>query len=176
VKKCSKCGEVKGLEEFDRKKRGKLGRRSRCKQCRKEDRIANREAISKRNKEYREKHRERLNAYRRRWGAENREWIRNYDEAHRDEKKERQLLRNYGITLEQYKEMLIAQGGICAFCGKTPEENGQNLTVDHCHETGKVRWLLCYLCNLAIGNFQENVEAMRKAADMLEKFKVENGN
>lgn len=61
--------------------------------------------------------------------------------------------KNYGITTEQYEEMLLAQGGRCAICGRTQEEAGMRhrLHVDHDHETDRVRGLLCYRCNTAMG-------------------------
>lgn len=69
----------------------------------------------------------------------------------------RALLSRYGLTPEAYEEMLESQGGGCAICGKTPEENGRRLAVDHDHTCcprrdgccGKcVRGLLCNACNI----------------------------
>ena len=65
-----------------------------------------------------------------------------------DRKKE--LKKKYGITLEQYDEMFEAQGGICAIC-KESDITGKRLSIDHDHETGKVRGLLCGKCNTRIG-------------------------
>jgi hypothetical protein len=59
--------------------------------------------------------------------------------------------KKYGITLEQYEEMLIEQDSQCAVCGKTEQENTKRLAVDHCHKTGRVRKLLCHHCNCALG-------------------------
>src|SRR5438094_9480440 len=56
------------------------------------------------------------------------------------------LKRKFGISLEQYEEMLAKQGGVCAICGAPPPE-GTSLHVDHDHETGEVRGLLCFPCN-----------------------------
>lgn len=55
------------------------------------------------------------------------------------------LRRKYGITAEQYDAMLSAQGGVCFLCGRPPKT--RRLAVDHCHETGAVRKLLCDKCN-----------------------------
>jgi len=62
------------------------------------------------------------------------------------------LLRNYGLSIAQYNAMLLAQGGRCAICGTDkPKGNGKRLQVDHNHETGKVRALLCLKCNTSLG-------------------------
>lgn len=66
-----------------------------------------------------------------------------------------QLKRSYGITVDEYDEMLREQGGRCRIC-RTDRPRGYgtekgNLYVDHCHNTGKVRGLLCSRCNLSLG-------------------------
>lgn len=65
------------------------------------------------------------------------------------------LRQTYGITLEQYEEMLEAQGGGCAVCGKQCSVKNY-LSVDHNHETGEIRGLLCQMCNLALGYIEED--------------------
>lgn len=62
---------------------------------------------------------------------------------------ERSLKRKYGITADQYHQMLAEQGEVCAIC-KTPPAN-RKLVVDHCHQTGAVRGLLCNHCNSMLG-------------------------
>lgn len=71
----------------------------------------------------------------------------------------------YGITVEQYEAMRTAQDGRCAICGIEPD---YNLAVDHCHDTGAVRALLCIPCNVGIGNLGDDPERVRKAAEYLE--------
>ena len=79
------------------------------------------------------------------------------------------LLFNYGINQEQYEEMLAEQGGSCAICGKTPEEEGRNLAVDHDHKTGEIFGILCSLCNkILVGRIREPA-AFKRAAEYLEK-------
>lgn len=58
--------------------------------------------------------------------------------------KARRLQETYGISHEEYDELLAAQGGTCAICGRTPR---YNLDVDHDHRTGLIRGLLCKMCN-----------------------------
>lgn len=63
--------------------------------------------------------------------------------------------RNYGLTQEQYNEMLNAQGGRCAICGSS-DHGSKNWHVDHDHETGVVRGILCQGCNHALGGVKDN--------------------
>lgn len=78
------------------------------------------------------------------------------------------LKRNYGITLEEYDEMFDEQNGVCAICGGISRD-GKRLSVDHDHETGKVRELLCMNCNTALGMLQDNVQIVLAAAQYLTK-------
>lgn len=54
-------------------------------------------------------------------------------------------LARFGITNDQYQQMLAQQGGLCAICHRVP--GTRRLSVDHCHSTLRVRGLLCYMCN-----------------------------
>ena len=65
------------------------------------------------------------------------------------------LRRPYGITEEHYDRMLAEQGGLCAICRDRPAEH-----VDHDHKTGRVRGLLCFNCNQALGNFTDRTDFM----------------
>jgi hypothetical protein len=69
------------------------------------------------------------------------------------------LEKRYGITLEQYDEMVAAQGGRCAICNKLPKgtsHTSRRLAVDHDHATGTVRGLLCSPCNTTIGMIEDS--------------------
>ncbi len=81
--------------------------------------------------------------------------------------RENRLLKKYGISLRQFEEIEKAQNGKCAICGMVPTST--RLHVDHCHKTGKVRGLLCVVCNRGIGQFSESVELLHSAARYLEK-------
>ncbi len=87
----------------------------------------------------------------------------------------RSNLRRYGLTLEQYEEMLAAQDGRCAVCGSQPDPNGikasSRLHVDHDHVTGANRSLLCTRCNQGIGYFSDNPATLRAAAEYIEKHR-----
>lgn len=73
----------------------------------------------------------------------------------------------YGISLDSYKSILESQGGVCAICGGT-NKNGHALSVDHDHETGKVRGLLCRGCNYALGYIGDSVETAKNIIQYLE--------
>jgi len=78
------------------------------------------------------------------------------------------LKRKYGINADAYMKMYEKQNGTCAICGTDREsKRGYMLAVDHCHKTGKVRGLLCHMCNTGIGLLQDNVGFLYKAADYL---------
>ncbi len=69
------------------------------------------------------------------------------------DKRARHLRRKYGITMDQYAQMLAAQGGGCAIC-HAPPPTTRSLAVDHCHATGVVRALLCGTCNRSLGYYE----------------------
>ena len=75
----------------------------------------------------------------------------------------RHLKDKFGLTIEDFDAMLTAQNGVCAICSK--EETAPSvgvtllqLSVDHCHKTGRVRGLLCRRCNNAMGQFEDSIE------------------
>jgi hypothetical protein len=88
--------------------------------------------------------------------------------------RKRLLARKYGITVEQYDALLAEQDGKCAIC-EMPETSMdgfgtiKNLCVDHCHNTGKIRSLLCFRCNSTIGKLEENPHLLRSMWDYLHK-------
>jgi len=69
-----------------------------------------------------------------------------------------------------YPVLLYKQGYCCAICGKSEEENGKRLSLDHNHETYQVRSLLCTTCNTALGNFKDSEELLLKAIAYLKKW------
>ncbi len=80
------------------------------------------------------------------------------------------LRRKYGLSLEEYESLLREQRGGCAICGAIPAELGRSLAVDHCHETGKVRGLLCDKCNTALGLFSHCIESLNFALEYLRRL------
>lgn len=74
---------------------------------------------------------------------------------------------SYNMTLEEYNKLFKSQYGVCAICGH-PELN-RSLLVDHNHKTGKIRGLLCTLCNVLIGQIERTPEFYSKAKEYLNK-------
>lgn len=105
------------------------------------------------------------------WTERNRDRVRANQRAWRARKKRENaqyhLQKTYGISPEQYGEMLRRQGGVCALCGVEPTEE-KRLVVDHDHTTGCVRCLLCRNCNTALGKLGDNVAGLQRAIAYLE--------
>ena len=80
------------------------------------------------------------------------------------------LKRNYGITLNDYNQMLTEQKHQCVVCGTT-EPGGKHgkFMVDHCHSTGKVRGLLCKSCNIALGEVGDNTQTLQSMIEYLQE-------
>jgi hypothetical protein len=96
------------------------------------------------------------------------EWRRNNPERRKAISRRYHLDSTYGLSTAEYDAMLAAQGGGCAICHR-PEPMGRGrFHVDHCHETGRVRALLCDPCNRGIGLLRDNPEVLRAAAAYLE--------
>ena len=72
------------------------------------------------------------------------------------------LMRRYGIDEVQLNRLLEAQRGLCAICEEQPAQH-----VDHCHDSGKVRGLLCFNCNGALGRFEDDPEILKRAIEYL---------
>lgn len=117
---CKKCKSRHSLTYFPKDKRLNQGHRYICYDC-----------YYIYNKKYREKNKEKIAKYRKN-NVFNR---RHYLEKH------------YGITIDQYNELLKNQNNRCAICFKKPEDNGRSLAVDHRRDNGKIRGLLCNDCN-----------------------------
>lgn len=109
---------------------------------------------NERNRRWKEKNHDKVLAYKRKHYRENRD---KYMTLERD----RQYRKRYGITLAEYEAMLAAQGNRCAICSSEKAGNtGQCFAVDHCHETGKVRGLLCIKCNARLGWYETHRKAV----------------
>lgn len=108
-------------------------------------------------------------AYRQKQREKAREWYLKHRDYAKARNRELMLLRTYGLTAADYEQLREKQGGVCAVCRKPPEE-GVNLVVDHCHETGLVRGLLCDGCNFALGRLGDSAEGVSRALAYLSSF------
>lgn len=114
--------------------------------------------------------RERCKRYRERHPERSREASRLGQQRYREQYPERSsaslwassLRRNYGIGPDEFDALLSKQNGRCAICG-TDDPGTRKFNVDHDHETGKIRGILCQRCNLAIGHFKDNLDIMENA-------------
>lgn len=101
-------------------------------------------------------------AYRKKDPGKARAWVRKSE-----------LKRDYGLSIDGYNKMFVTQNGLCAICGK-PESAVINskvkqLAVDHNHQTGQVRGLLCQVCNIRLA-YIENIEFVFQAKEYLSKY------
>ncbi len=160
---CSKCKSTKPLEEFRRRPSrpvsGKRqGRWSWCMVC---------ELESAKTPRLRKFARDRKRRFLKKLKEDN-------PEEYKRRNRVQSLKRLYGISEEEFNCLLNKQGGVCAICNDTPKEASHRwryLFVDHDHETGDVRGILCGVCNFALGGFKDSPELLRKAIVYLLKQK-----
>lgn len=100
-------------------------------------------------------------------GHQNRDWVK-----HRDSTYKRMLKNNFGMTMDDYNELLIIQNGQCAICGNLPKT--KRLSVDHCHKTGLVRGLLCHMCNRLLGLAKDKAFVLQNASDYIQRSQLLN--
>lgn len=163
AKVCTKCGERKPLTEFHRQSEARDGRRPDCKACNLARQRARRDANPELN-------RARVRAWREANPGRDRERMDRFAAAGKRRLSNRRshLKRKYGLTIEQYDEMLAVQGGGCAICTRQPRDD-ISLHVDHCHETGEIRGILCFRGNNALGDFGHDRALLHAAAAYLDR-------
>ena len=93
-----------------------------------------------------------------------------YHKTHKKERRNFDLLRRFGITLNDYNEMLKEQNYACAGCLRPQTDFTKSLAVDHDHKTGKVRGLLCPTCNRLLGQISERQDVLSRLIKYLEKY------
>ena len=104
----------------------------------------NRKEHNTRNKNWRDKNKEYGSEYQKEYRKKNAEII-------KIKKRDYVLRKAYGLSTEKYNEIFERQNGKCAICNKHQKELSRPLNVDHCHNTNKIRDLLCDRCNLTVG-------------------------
>lgn len=117
---------------------------------------ANAEVIKNKQKKYYEANKDKVKKY-----------IQTYNKTNPDVQRKTQYKRKFGITLDDYDKMFDIQEGKCSICTKHQSELKKLLHVDHNHETGKIRGLLCGDCNLALGMFKDNETLLTNAIKYL---------
>jgi|SRR4051794_26353060 hypothetical protein len=162
MKRCRICGQTKPIDAFYRASGARDGHRNECKACnlarRRVTYAGRREREIERVKQWQRDNPERYAARMRRYRKSGRKAIAN---------RKSHLKRKYGLTPEQYDEMLRGQRGGCAICGRSPGEFP--LHVDHDHATGEIRGLLCVGCNNGLGLFDESEELFNAAVTYLQQ-------
>ena len=183
----NKCMSSKEYhKEYNQKNKGKRKEyrekhKSEKKEYNKQYKIENKEKTKEYNKDYRGKNKEKLKKGLKKYREENKNKLKEYSKKnylkkscyYKNHSKECRF-KKYNITLEEYNIMLEKQNYKCAICGKTKSENGKNgksFAIDHNHETGEVRGLLCNNCNAGIGFFKDSVEITVRATAYLIKTK-----
>lgn len=84
--------------------------------------------------------------------------------------REYRLKNKFGLTVDEYDSLFETQQGCCAICGTHQVNLSRRLAVDHCHNSGEVRGLLCPNCNTGIGNLRDSIELLQKGVKYLEKY------
>ena len=88
-----------------------------------------------------------------------------------DRMRDQTMQKMYGINVQEFERMKEEQNHKCAICEVDFKSLARQPDIDHCHEHGHVRGLLCWTCNGGLGQYNDDPELMRKAADYLEKNK-----
>jgi hypothetical protein len=124
-------------------------------------------------KKYYLAHKEKTLAYRKQHHIDNKDRAHELNRLWRLNNKDKIFesnLRNaHHMTLEEYNQMFEDQKGCCAICGKHQSELKHTLHVDHNHETGLIRALLCKKCNSLIGYADEDINILKNAIEYLKK-------
>jgi hypothetical protein len=120
-------------------------------------------------------YREYRRKYRLRNSSQERESQKRYRDNNKDKRKNGMLLWRFNITLEEYQVLFEAQGGVCKICNnpetakKNKSEELRMLAVDHDHNTGKVRGLLCARCNVQLGHYEKTKPRAQEFENYLEE-------
>lgn len=149
MKKCSKCGEIKSIEYFNKNQSTRAssdGLQNQCKLCQKINTLSpkNKKSVAERNKT------QHIKSYKHSW----------------------HILNKYGLTVEQYNQRLESQNNCCAICKKPQKDENRAFAVDHCHKNKYLRGLLCMHCNSALGKFYDNISLLESAILYLKYYQA----
>jgi hypothetical protein len=133
MKVCRICDRKKTLVDFNKKSSSSDGYRSECRECQK--------------KSAKDRYNIDPNAHKQRTKVNQRSYT----------------AKKFGLTFSELEAMYVQQDNRCAICGVSEEDHGKYLAIDHCHQTGKVRGLLCMSCNTGLGNFKDRSDLLMLA-------------
>lgn len=142
LKKCSKCKLEKQLSEFHNNRAQKDGKDNNCQQCCRSRYHRDKVKRLAKRKAYYEKNKEVISIKNNRAGA----------------------------SLDKFNQLFLDQEGKCAICGLHQEQMPRRIAVDHNHDTGEIRGLLCDTCNRGLGLLRDNIEVLENAIKYLKKY------
>lgn len=146
IRKCPRCKNIQSVDNFTKDKSSVSGIAIYCKVC-----------TSIRHKKHRDAHPEKYKStiIKKRIYS-----------SIQDQRRDYNLRSKYGINLSDFENMLLIQNYKCPLCDYN-FENRKNVYVDHCHVSLKVRGLLCYHCNIALGHLRDNKETLKNMINYL---------
>lgn len=150
-KACTKCKVVKEDCNFYKCSLVKSGLSPSCKAC-----------SSEYSKSYRAANRERVR-------NNISTWVKSNPEKCSERARRATLKRRYGMSVADYDLILKDQEGMCKICGES-----KRLYIDHCHDSGIVRGLLCASCNIGVGHLEKSGDFVQKALDYIKNSRVHN--
>ncbi len=171
-KTCTGCKQSLPISEFNKCSKSKDGARGRCKKCRSIKDINRYNKAGSKSyayaKKYRNSNKDKKAVYNRKYKEANKDKILNEAKRWRENnvnkisssRRKCNYKRRYNTTIEEYDRMFEEQDGVCYICGEP--SLAKRLAVDHNHETGKVRGLLCARCNIWLGIFENNEELFKQ--------------
>ena len=193
TKICFRCKEElpATIEYFNKSSKDKLGLQSWCRICNQIEYLRNQEKIKAKARENWKINKDRRNETRRNWSKEKRDKKKETAKIYYDENREkilkqckdfrdsrgghikaRVLKRKFGISEEDLQNKLLEQRGCCEICGDSLiyPDSIRSYAVDHNHETGEVRGLLCSSCNRSLGMLKESKEILQNMILYIEKY------
>jgi DNA repair exonuclease SbcCD ATPase subunit len=116
---------------------------------------------------YYEKNKETILAQKRIYRAEHPTANRDYHQANKTALRKKARAKKFGLTLEQVEQLHIDHDHKCAIC--KVEVSGKGACIDHCHNTNKIRGLLCINCNFMLGSARDNIQTLQAGITYLTK-------
>jgi hypothetical protein len=161
TKFCPSCKLSKSVDYFGKNKNRSDNLQVYCKEC-----------YNSKSRLEKQKHKEKYSQSNKIWRETNKEKLKSRV-RYRDVDRNGELKRRYGISLEEYNNLLEEQNALCAICYCSVAENKKALFVDHNHTTNAVRGLLCHKCNTFLSLAKENIDILSSAILYIKKHNSE---